>query len=164
MKHEILTVLSIAAGLLATCVRVAPAQANERETGGRIPAGKEVLAWLRKEHPGLLLTEERLRELKKLAQRDGRLQRIVRDVIRSADGDLRRPLLKYEKRGPRVLHVSRAMVSRAYALGLAWRWTGERKYVGKAVENLLAVCAFKDWNPSHFLDAAEMSNAVGNRL
>ncbi|MCK4626488.1 MAG: heparinase II/III family protein, partial [Phycisphaerae bacterium] len=28
-------------------------------------------------------------------------------------------------------------------------------------ENLLAVCAFKDWNPSHFLDTAEMSHAVG---
>ena len=162
VKHEILTVLvlSMAAGLLATCVRAAPAQAK-RETGVRIPAGKEVLASLRKGHPRLLLTEDRLAELKKLAQRDGRLQRIVRDVIRSADGDLRRPLLKYEKRGPRLLHMSRAMVSRAYALGLAWRWTGEKKYLAKAVENLLAVCAFKDWNPSHFLDTAEMSHAVG---
>jgi hypothetical protein len=29
------------------------------------------------------------------------------------------------------------------------------------VENLLTVCAFDDWNPSHFLDTAEMSHAVG---
>ncbi|MHC4229236.1 MAG: heparinase II/III domain-containing protein, partial [Planctomycetota bacterium] len=70
-------------------------------------------------------------------------------------------MLTHRKIGPRLLHVSRECLSRIYALCLAYRWTGEEKYAKKAVENLLAVCAFKDWNPSHFLDVAEMSHAVG---
>jgi hypothetical protein len=82
-------------------------------------------------------------------------------VLRQADEYLNRPVLTYRKIGPRLLSVSRACVSRVYYLGLAYRWTGKEKYAKKAVENLQAVCAFKDWNPSHFLDTAEMSHAVG---
>ncbi len=62
---------------------------------------------------------------------------------------------------PRLLHVSRDCLRRTYSLALAWRWTGEKKYADKAIENLLTVCAFKNWNTSHYLDTAEMSHAVG---
>jgi len=48
-----------------------------------------------------------------------------------------------------------------YVLGLASRFTGEEKYARAAEQNLLTVCDFPDWNPSHFLDTAEMSHAVG---
>jgi hypothetical protein len=70
-------------------------------------------------------------------------------------------MLTYRKIGPRLLSVSRECLRRIYALALAYRWTGEEKYAGKAVDNMLSVCAFNDWNPSHFLDVAEMSHAVG---
>jgi hypothetical protein len=59
-----------------------------------------------------------------------------------------------------MLGVSRECLGRTYALSLTWRWTDEDKYADKAVDNLLAVCGFEDWNPSHFLDTAEMSHAV----
>ena len=72
-----------------------------------------------------------------------------------------RPPLVYRKIGPRLLSVSRDCLGRIYALALAYRWTGDEKYAAKAKENLLQVCAFQDWNPSHFLDTAEMSHAVG---
>ena len=47
-------------------------------------------------------------------------------------------MLTYRKIGPRLLRVSRACLSRMYALGLAWRLTGKEAYAEKAVENLLA--------------------------
>ena len=72
----------------------------------------------------------------------------------------RRPLV-YRLEGPRLLSVSRDCLRRIYSLALAYRWTGQERYAAKAKENLLEVCAFKDWNPSHFLDTAEMSHAVG---
>ncbi len=125
------------------------------------PAARDALAGLVKAHPRLILTDARLAELKALHGRDAGLRRIVKDVLATADRELKRPVLKYEKRGPRLLHISRRLVDRTYALGVAWRWTGKREYFDKAVENLLAVCAFKDWNPSHFLDTAEMANGVG---
>ena len=38
--------------------------------------------------------------------------------------------------------------------------TSEKKYLNRAVKEMLAVSAFSDWNPSHFLDVAEMTMAV----
>jgi hypothetical protein len=38
--------------------------------------------------------------------------------------------------------------------------TGEAKYFDRAEKEMLAVAAFTDWNPSHFLDVAEMTMAV----
>ena len=114
-----------------------------------------------REHPRLMLKEDALRDLKEQAKNDEVLQRFVREVVRRADDRLDEPTLLYKKRGPRLLHVSKSCVERIYDLGIAWRWTGEKKYAEKIKENLLAVCDFPDWNPSHFLDTAEMSHAVG---
>ena len=126
----------------------------------RVPKPEEALAGLVKEHPRLVLAEQRLAELKRLAGTDKLLARAVEDVIREADSLARREKLVYKVIGPRLLNVSRDCVRRMYAFGLAWRWTGQKRYLEKARENLLAVCDFPDWNPSHFLDTAEMSHGV----
>ncbi len=121
----------------------------------------EVLSTLDKSHPRLMLKDKDLERLKRLYARDTVLQKCLRDVLKDADNCAEKPMLTYRKIGPRLLHVSRECVHRIYALGLAYRWTSEEKYAEKAAENLLTVCAFEDWNPSHFLDTAEMSHAVG---
>lgn len=77
-----------------------------------------------------------------------------------ADQTLATPLLERKMTGRRLLSVSRACLDRMFALGFAWRVTGERKYARRAAAEALAVCRFTDWNPSHFLDTAEMSLAV----
>ncbi|MHC4572471.1 MAG: heparinase II/III domain-containing protein [Planctomycetota bacterium] len=119
------------------------------------------LTTLEHRHPRLMLKDKDLVKLKGLYTKDEILQRYLTDVLSKADVHVQKPVLTYEKIGPRLLHVSRECLRRIYALGLAWRWTGKQKYADKAVQNLLAVCAFKDWNPSHFLDTTEMSHAVG---
>ena len=63
--------------------------------------------------------------------------------------------------GRRLLDKSRTALSRVMHLGLAWRLTGEKKYLERARAELLAVSAFADWNPKHFLDVGEMTAAVG---
>ncbi|MFC1763069.1 hypothetical protein ACFL6U_13430 [Planctomycetota bacterium] len=112
-------------------------------------------------HPRLILKEDALQDLKKKAESDETLRRFVRETVEQADKRLDDPKLLYKKRGPRLLQVSRACLERVYDLGIAWRWTGQEKYAEKIKETLLTVCDFPDWNPSHFLDAAEMSHAVG---
>ena len=66
--------------------------------------------------------------------------------------------------GPRLLDKSRKVVDRMYALGLLYRLDGDNAdtWVG-LFEELKAVSAFTDWNPSHFLDVAEMTHgfAIG---
>ena len=116
----------------------------------------------KKSHPRLILTDNRLKELKELMKHDELLKKCYRDVIKQADECCNLPLLKYRLPDSfRLLPVSRECLRRVYVLGLAWRLTGKKKYAEKLKENLLAVCAFKDWNPPHFLDTAEMTHAVG---
>ncbi|MBT4138579.1 MAG: heparinase [Candidatus Latescibacteria bacterium] len=114
------------------------------------------------EHPRLMLKNDRFSELKKLSETDTTLQSYVTKSIKEADKALTKPLLEHKiPDGLRLLGTSRDCMARVYALGLAWRWTGEQKYADNLLENILAVCNFPDWNPRHFLDTAEMSHAVG---
>jgi hypothetical protein len=62
--------------------------------------------------------------------------------------------------GRRLLGVSRECLRRVFQLSYAYRTTGESKYMERAESEMLAVSAFSDWNPSHFLDVAEMTLAV----
>ena len=125
------------------------------------PSPESVLDSLVKTHPRLYLDDARLAELKKRCASDTVLQRYVSDSIKGADRDLAKPALKHELHGPRLLHVSRDCLGRVVALALAYRWTGDEKYARAAVENMKTVAAFPDWNPSHFLDVAEMTAALG---
>jgi len=120
-----------------------------------------ILKTLDKSHPRLMLKDKDLERLKELYKEDKVLRKCVKDVLDEADNCAGKSMLTYRKIGPRLLSVSRECLHRIYTLALAYRWTGEEKYAGKAVDNMLTVCAFKDWNPSHFLDTAEMSHAVG---
>jgi hypothetical protein len=132
-----------------------------QEKPAAAPPAADILARLRPGHPRLVLTDQRLAELKKLAQTDKLLAMAVKDVIAQADALAAKPELVYHKIGPRLLSVSRDCVNRMYCYGLAWRVTGDEKYVAKARATMLTVCGFADWNPSHFLDTAEMSHGVG---
>lgn len=125
------------------------------------PAPEAALSRLDKTHPRLILKDKDLAELKILIDRDPLARSVQQSVLRSAEGLVGRGAVSYHKIGPRLLQVSRDCMNRIYTLGLAWRLTGQPAYLKKAEEELLAVCAFKDWNPSHFLDTAEMSHAVG---
>lgn len=107
-----------------------------------------------------MLSDARLAELKELAKSDAVLQGYVADVLKRADEFTKAKRLERVLTGPRLLHVSRDAMARMYALGLAYRWTGEKKYLAKAEQNLAEVCAFENWNPSHYLDVAEMTHAV----
>ena len=120
-----------------------------------------VLSTLDRGHPRLMLKDKDLGRLRACYPEDPALQKCWRDVKEDADRCLTRSPLVYKRVGPRLLSVSRDCLRRIYALALAYRWTGEEKYAAKARQNLLEVCAFQDWNPSHFLDTAEISNAVG---
>jgi hypothetical protein len=125
------------------------------------PTAATVLATLRQGHPRLLLSDQRVAELKQLATSDEVVKKGLAAVLADADKLLTAPALERTLIGPRLLMVSRDCLKRTLTLGLAWRLTGREAYLAAGRDNLLAVCAFADWNPSHFLDVAEMTNAVG---
>lgn len=59
--------------------------------------------------------------------------------------------------GRRLLDKSREALRRIFFLSYAYRITGDKKYSDRAEKEMLAISAFTDWNPSHFLDVAEMT-------
>jgi hypothetical protein len=112
------------------------------------------LRTLKDAHPRLLLTEERLAELKEQAKSDLLLDKIIKDVVASANRMLgQNAAARGARSGGRVFPV----------LAAAYRLTGDEKYAKKAVEGMVAMCELEDWNPGHFLDPSEasMGMAVG---
>lgn len=62
-----------------------------------------------------------------------------------------------------ILHPARRFKEKMLYWGYAWKITGNRKYVDKAVEEMKAVCEFPDWSPVHPLDTGELlfGSAIG---
>ncbi|MBP5227861.1 MAG: heparinase II/III family protein [Kiritimatiellae bacterium] len=111
-------------------------------------------------HPRLFAQKETFQKLKDAATTDD-LTRIGMASIRSdAEQILTLKPAERIKTGKRLLHVSRAVLFRVSTLAMAYRLDGDKRYLKKTQEELIAVSRFSDWNPSHFLDVAEMSLAV----
>ncbi len=125
-----------------------------------LPKLTGILSTLQPAHPRLLLTDARLQALKTLSLTDAKLKKYADDVVAQADKDIFKSPIQHVLIGPRLLDKSRECLLREYDLSFAYRWTGNEKYLSAALSNLRVVCAFADWNPSHFLDVAEMSHAV----
>jgi len=112
-------------------------------------------------HPRLLFRKEQIPDLEKKADSCPEL-RLVRDsILTEANATLTKPPLKRIMDGRRLLQVSRDCLHRVTTLALAWQLTGDKRYSRRAADEMLNVAAFSDWNPSHFLDVAEMTAALG---
>lgn len=112
-------------------------------------------------HPRLLFTGAEETAVKQLIQNDplaGELAEFLKAKADTLTITPQKPYLK-DKYG-NILWTSRAYVNRLGTLALAYRIYGERKYLDAANEALLWVCNYPDWDPSHYLDTAEMATAV----
>jgi len=149
-----------------------------------VPEASTVLSTLTEGHPRLMMSDADLDRLTALRKDDRTLDRYFGDVIRTADEYLEKPVLSYTPaRDRRLLSVARECMHRMYALGAAWRITGDGRYAEKARVDLLAACSFENWTPSlaiiypdepkyrrndsdtgrppfSFLDVSEMCHAV----
>ena len=115
-----------------------------------------------KGHPRLFADETEFVHLKADVEKDqGSLRHLAAQRVRER-AELLLPKRPLERKliGRRLLDVSRTALYRISTLSMAYRLSGERKFLERAVEEIKAVIAFSDWNPSHFLDTGEMSLAV----
>jgi len=78
-------------------------------------------------------------------------------ILRASDNMIEVPTLERKLIGRRLLSKSRECVRRIFYLSYSYRMTGEKKYLLRAEKEMLAISQFSDWNPSHFLDVAEMT-------
>ncbi len=113
-----------------------------------------------KAHPRLFVSEADMPGLKAKIEGDAVLSAVYAHLVSSAEAEMDTTPVKREKTGKRLLSVSRQCLQRVSYLAFAYRMTGEARYLKRAEQEMLAAAAFEDWNPSHFLDVAEMTAAL----
>lgn len=113
-----------------------------------------------KEHPRLMLLKGEEKKIKDLISRDNKWNKLHEAIIHEADRLEDEELLERIQIGRRLLSVSREALRRIFHLSYAYRLTGEEKYVKRAEREMLQISGFSDWNPTHFLDVAEMTMAL----
>lgn len=115
---------------------------------------------LRKGSPRLMLTPTIEKKLKKKLTNDPVVKNMYKAIRLNAAEIHKKPLLERKKTGRRLLSVSREMLYRMNILGMVYRINKDSKVLQRIDDEVTAVCNFQDWNPSHYLDVAEMSLAV----
>lgn len=113
-----------------------------------------------KGHPRLLLMEGGEEVIKKNIAGNIAWEKVHADILNECETMLDLPPVERILIGRRLLSKSRESLRRIFFLSYAWRMTHKKKYFKKCEEELLAASKFQDWNPSHFLDVAEMTMAV----
>ncbi|CAH0995642.1 hypothetical protein EMA8858_01767 [Emticicia aquatica] len=112
------------------------------------------------DHPRILLLKGEEQAILKNIAKDAHWKNLHRLIIDESNKIIPLPTLERIQIGRRLLDKSRECIRRVFFLSYAFRITKERKYLERAEQELVKVSQFKDWNPSHFLDVAEMTMGV----
>ena len=111
-------------------------------------------------HPRILMFKGEEAAIKKTISSDKSWTKLQQAIIAESDRLLAVPPVERIQIGRRLLDKSREALRRLFFLSYTYRTTGDKKYVDRAEKEMLAIAAFTDWNPSHFLDVAEMTMAL----
>lgn len=112
------------------------------------------------DHPRILMLKGEEAIIKKNIESDTTWRKIHQAILSESDRMLSLEPIKRIQIGRRLLDKSREALRRLFMLSYAYRMTGEQKYLDRGQKEMMAIAAFSDWNPSHFLDVAEMTMAV----
>ena len=119
---------------------------------------------LRKSSPRLVLTPAIEKNLKKKIKSDDVVKNYYAAIKINAKQIQQAPLLTRQMEGRRLLAVSREMLYRMNILSMVYRIDKEPAVLKRIDDEIKAVCNFSDWNPSHYLDVAEMAMAVATAI
>lgn len=124
-------------------------------------AGGGVLRTLRPAHPRLLALDKDWQRLRLVVKNEALAYQWYSQLYKEAEKLFGEAPTEYRLAGPRLLAQSRRVLERVYTLAFLYKLDNDRRFAERARLELLAAAEFKDWNPSHFLDTAEMTHAVG---
>ncbi|MEQ1768560.1 MAG: heparinase II/III family protein [Devosia sp.] len=112
------------------------------------------------EHPRLLASEADWARLRSQVQSDAVSRLLFQTLSRRAERIVTEAPLTRDMTGRMLLMVARQALERVSLLALVANVTEDRRFVDRAAAEMRALAAFEDWNPSHFLDTAEMALAL----
>lgn len=154
---------TLAAPLVLLVLGAVGAVGQEKDSGGSPGVTREEIR-ARVEaplpHPRLLVDAAGFAALRRSADGDPLRRRLAGAIIAEAERLLDQEPIARTLEGRRLLGPSRRCVERVLALALACRLTGDDRFAARAEREMLAAARFQDWNPSHFLDVAEMTFAL----
>ncbi len=145
IKSFIVNVVTL---LLLTC-SIATAQTDHIGTNVKLP-----------QHPRILMLKGEEEAIKKNIARDKTWNKLHQAILQESDQLISAEPVKRIQIGRRLLDKSREALRRIFYLSYAYRMTRQQKYFLRAEKELLAISAFSDWNPTHFLDVGEMTMAA----
>ena len=119
-----------------------------------------VIAEVPPSHPRILLLKGEESTVRKTISSENKWASVNSFIIYECNKIVKEAPVERILTGRRLLSKSREALKRIFYLSYAWRMTSDVKYLERAEQEMLAVSAFTDWNPSHFLDVAEMTMAV----
>ena len=124
-------------------------------------AAGELAGQVRRDHPRLMLLDRDLPALKQSIQEVPALAEYYQAIRRSAEQLLETPLLDFGRDNrDHLLEPARQAVDRIYRLGLVYRLEQDARFAQRGIEELLNAARLPDWDPSHFLDTAELTHAA----
>ena len=149
--------------LAAACLTLLiPPLAAQEEAFLEIPPPERILETLRHQHPRVAIETGTFERVRVLIGRDETVAGWHAALLQQAEAVLDQPVSEHEiPDGKRLLATSRRVLDRVTLLAYAWHTTGDDRFLARAWIELEAAAAFKDWNPNHFLDTAEMTCAFG---
>lgn len=127
-------------------------------TGALAASGADdILANLKPQHPRLLVSDTTWTDLKTRRKTDATLDKFLAKLEESGRKLIDQPPVERVLTGRRLLSVSRNAEMRIILWSFDYHLTGDIKFRDRAEKEMLAVAAFTDWHPEHFLDVAEMT-------
>lgn len=111
-------------------------------------------------HPRLFLPGPEMERVRRKIEKHPLLGGVWTSILRAAEEMLELPPSERIQVGRRLLATSRTALKRVGYLAFAYRMTGNPAYLRRAEAEMLAAARFSDWNPTHFLDVAEMTAAL----
>ncbi len=114
---------------------------------------------LRPSHPRLFLADSELDRVRQTVRDNAVAKRCYNDLEKESDRLLSTPPVEYRYAGTGLRTPSRRVFDRILTLALMYRLTGRDPWLRRAIMELKAAANFKDWNPTRFIDCAEMTFA-----
>src|SRR5262249_16281651 len=109
------------------------------------------------QHPRLLASRNDFAAIADSLSSDPFRKQVADAIIAQANAlDHARPV-EHKLVGRRMLGQSRLCLERVMTLAMAFHLPGKKQYADRGRQEMLAAARFSDWNPSHFLDVAEMT-------
>src|SRR5215469_1406377 len=117
------------------------------------------LAHLRPNHPRLLMTDEQLTAAMASAKTDPLRAKLNKCIIATAEHILTAPPIR-RNNGKTAQEQERYAVYYIVTEAMAYRLTGDERFLNRAKSDMLTVAAFPDWDPSRDLAEGETGFAM----